>query len=60
MKISNEDVKLCKECRKEASKTTCGSHYFKINRVNKVVVLNMQITKKEEAEEGEEGGPMYM
>ena len=46
-------VKLCKECHKEASKATCGSHCSMFTRVNKVVVLNMQISKKEEAEEEE-------
>ena len=51
-------VKLCKECRKEASKATCGEHYSNQNRSNRIVVFNMQISKKEEAEEEE--GPMYM
>ena len=44
-------VKLCKECRNEASKTVCGEHYSKQNRSNRVVVLNMQISKKDEDEE---------
>ena len=46
-----KSMKYCKECNKESSKPTCGDHYSKLNRKNKVVVLNMKISKKEEEEE---------
>jgi phage/plasmid-associated DNA primase len=46
-------VKLCKECRKESSKATCGDHYSKANRSNKMVVVNMQISKRPD-EDGED------
>jgi hypothetical protein len=41
-----EEVTVCKECNKDATKENCGEHYDRNNRRRKVVIKGMQIVSK--------------
>jgi phage/plasmid-associated DNA primase len=41
-----EEVTVCKECNKDATRKNCGDHYDRNNRRRKVVIKGMQIVNK--------------